>query len=80
MSNKTDDPIIIKENLNTIFSDGLKAGLKGNKVFLQFLSNTPVGVREESRMIVYKEDMKIMLDLLTSVVKYYPQQKEEKSK
>ena len=65
--------IILKQDLATVFVDNLNISLRGDDfVLLRFLAHLPEGLTEEARFMVHQERLKAMIDVLCSLVDYYP--------
>lgn len=66
--------IQLNGNLPTVFVDNLNISNRGDGLHLiRLLAALPEGLREESRIMVPSQALRVMLDLVCTHVGYYPE-------
>lgn len=67
------------EALHTVFVDHLSSTIRTDGIhLLRFYTALPEGLQEQSRMMIPKESMKRMLDILCKHCDHFPQKSSQK--
>ena len=79
---KTDMPELqVNLNLATLFVDNLIMTIREDGfALLRLLANLPEGLMEQGRFMVHQERLKAMIDVMCSLVDYYPVKAKPKKK
>lgn len=75
--------LIYNNNLSTIYADSLQFNFRSDDIiFLRFLTQAPEGLVEQARIIVPKNNLLKMIEVMCNSLKYQPKmeksEKEEK--
>ncbi len=73
--------IPLNENLSTLFVDNLMIATRSDGVnYLRFAAGLPGRLKEEARMMVPTESLKLMINALCNHCKYFPVKPKPKGK
>ena len=73
--------IQVNQNLATLFVDNLNMTTRDDGfAFLRFMALLPEGFTEQCRFMVHEERLKMMIDLMCSLIDYYPVKAKRKKK
>ena len=73
--------IRVNQNLATLFVDNLNMTTRDDGfAFLRFLALHPEGFTEQCRFMVHEKRLKVMIDLMCSLIDYYPVKKAKRKK
>ena len=73
--------IPINENLSTVFVDNLMISTRSDGLnYLRFYTGFPQGFREEARMMIPTQSLKLIIDALCKQCDYFPTKPKAKGK